>query len=69
MATAGAVDGQSVVLRIYDYSAAAQTLTFVGTENSGVSVPTATNGSTTLPLSVGFMFNGATSLWRCLAAA
>jgi hypothetical protein len=69
LATAGAVDGQPLILRIYDFSAVAETITFVNTENSTVSVPTTSNGSTTLPLTVGFMYNSATSKWRCVAVA
>jgi hypothetical protein len=68
MATASAVDGQLTLLRIYDFSAVAQTIAFVNTENSQVSVPTTSNGSTTLPRTVGFMYNGATSKWRCIAS-
>ena len=64
--TSGAVDGQLILLRIYDFSAVAQTLTFVNTENSDVSVPATTNGSTTLPRTVGFQYNSASSKWRCL---
>lgn len=69
MATASAVDGQMTIVRIYDFSAATQTITWVNTENSTVSVPTTSNGSTTLPLTVGFMYNGQTSKWRCIASA
>lgn len=69
MATASAVDGQLSFVRILDASAAAQTISWVNTENSTVSVPTTSNGSTTLFLSVGFIFNGATSKWRCIASA
>lgn len=69
MAVTSAVDGQLSEVRIYDASAATKGITWVGTENSGVTAPTTSNGSTTLPLSVLFQFNGATSLWRCLASA
>jgi hypothetical protein len=69
MATTSATDGQMSIVRIYDFSAAAQTISFVNTENSNVSVPTTSNGSTTLPLTVGFMYNSATSKWRCIASA
>lgn len=69
MTTTSAVDGQMTVVRILDASAAAQTITWVNTENSTVSAPTTSNGSTTLPLTVGFMYNGATSKWRCIASA
>jgi hypothetical protein len=68
MAVANAVDGQISVVRIYDFSAAAQTIGWTNTENSTVSVPTTSNGSTTLPKTVTFMFNGATSKWRCIAS-
>ena len=69
MTTTGAVDGQMSIVRIYDFSAATQTIGWTNTENSTVSVPTTSNGSTTLPLTVGFMYNGATSRWRCIASA
>lgn len=69
LATASAVDGQTKIVRIYDFSAVAQTIGWTNTENSGVSAPTTSNGSTTLPLTVGFIFNGATSKWRCIASA
>lgn len=67
--TTSAVDGMMVMVRILDFSAVAQTLVFVNTENSTVSVPATSNGSTTLPLTVGFQYNSATSKWRCLASA
>lgn len=69
MATASAVDGQMTIVRIYDFSGVAETIGWTNTENSTVSVPTTSNGSTTLPLTVGFMYNGATSKWRCIASA
>jgi hypothetical protein len=69
LTTSGAVNMQTVIVQILDFSAAAQTLTFVNTENSTVSVPATTNGSTTLPLTVGFIYNAATSKWRCIASA
>lgn len=69
MATTSAVDGQMTIVRIYDFSAVAQTIGWTNTENSTVSVPTTSNGSTTLPLIVGFMFNSATTKWRCIASA
>jgi hypothetical protein len=67
MATAGAVDGQTVIIRFYDYSYAAQAISWVNTENSAITAPTTSNASTTLPLTIGFMFNGGTSKWRCVA--
>jgi hypothetical protein len=74
MSTSGAVDAALVEVRIYDYSNVAQTLTWVNTENASVTVPTSSNGSTTLPLSVLFQYNaggtaGGTSKWRCLSVS
>lgn len=69
MATSGAVDGQFSEVRILDFSAVAQTITWVNTENSTATVPVLSNGSTTLPLSVLFQYNSATSKWRCIASA
>lgn len=69
MTTTSAVDGQMTIVRILDFSAVAQTITWVNTENSTVSAPVTSNGSTTLPLTVGFMYNSATSKWRCIASA
>lgn len=69
MTTTSAVDGQMIVVRILDFSAVAQTITWVNTENSTVTAPTTSNGSTTLPLTVGFIYNNATSKWRCVASA
>lgn len=69
MATASAVDGQMTIVRIYDFSGVAQTIGWTNTENSTVSVPTTSNGSTTLPLTVGLMYNTQTSKWRCIASA
>jgi hypothetical protein len=62
-------DGQKMIVRIYDFSAVAQTISWVNTENSTQSVPTTSNGSTTLPLTVGFLYNAQTSKWRCVASA
>lgn len=67
--TSGAVDGQMLVVRVLDSSAAAQTITWVNTENSTVTAPTTSNGSTTLFLTIGFIYNGGTSKWRTIAAA
>lgn len=69
MTTTSAVDGQMVMVRIYDFSAVAQTLTWVNTENSTSNVPTVSNGSTTLPVTVGFQFNAGTSKWRCIGVS
>lgn len=64
----GALDGDMVMVRIFDFSAVAQTITWVNTENSSITVPTTSNGSTTLPLTVGFQYNSATSKWRCVGS-
>lgn len=69
LATASAVNGQLTIVRILDFSAVAQTISWVNTENSTVTAPTTSNGSTTLPLTVGFQYNSATSKWRCIAKA
>ena len=68
MSTTAALDGDLVQVRIYDFSAATQTITWVNTENSSVTVPATSNGSTTLPLTVGFQYNSATSKWRCIGS-
>jgi hypothetical protein len=69
MTTAGATDGQTTIVRILDFSGVAKSITWVNTENSTVTAPATSNGSTTLFLAVGFMYNGATSKWRCIASA
>lgn len=69
MTTTSAVDGALSMVRVLDFSGVAQTITWVNTENSGTSVPTTSNGSTTLPLTVGFQYNSQTSKWRCIASA
>lgn len=69
LTTASAVDGQITTVRILDFSAVSQTITWVNTENSSIAAPTSTNGSTTLFLTVRFMYNSATSKWRCIGYA
>lgn len=69
LSTSGALDGDLLLVRIYDFSAVAQTIGWTNTENSTVTAPTTSNGSTTLPLTVGFQFNGSTTKWRCLMSA
>ena len=61
--TAGAIDGQMRVVRVLDFSAVAQTITWVNTEDSTATAPTTSNGSTTLPKTAGFQYNAATSKW------
>lgn len=67
--TTGAIDGQLVIVRILDFSAVAETLSWINVENSTVSVPALSNGSTTLPVTVGFQFNANTTKWRTIASA
>lgn len=67
--TTGAVNMQTVFVQILDSSAVAQTLTLVNTENSTVTPPATTNGSTTLPLSLQLSFNSATTKWRVIGYA
>ncbi len=69
LTTAGAVDRQTCIVCVLDFSAVAQTITWVNTENSTVNAPVTSNGSTTLPLTIGFMYNAATGKWRCIASA
>jgi hypothetical protein len=69
MTTTSSIDGQKCIVRILDFSAAAQTITWVNTENSTISAPVTSNGSTTLPVTVAFMYNNATSKWRCVGFA
>lgn len=69
LTTTSAVNMQTCMVQILDFSAVAQTITWVNTENSTVLAPTTSNGSTTLPVTVGFVYNSATSKWRCTASA
>ena len=69
LTTSGAVDMQTCTVQIIDFSAVAQTITWVNTEDSTATAPVTSNGSTTLPLTVGFIYNSATSKWRCVASA
>lgn len=69
LSTTSALDGDMIMVRVLDFSAVAQTLAWVNTENSTVTAPVLTNGSTTSPLTIGFQYNSATSKWRCIASA
>lgn len=69
MTTTSAVNRQLSEVIVLDFSAVAQTITWVNTENSTVSAPVLSNGSTTLPISVLFQYNSSTSKWRCLASS
>ena len=65
LTTTGAYDGQHVLLRILD-GGSAETLTFANTENSSISVPTVSAGSSTIPRTVDLIFNSATTKWTCV---
>jgi hypothetical protein len=66
---ASAIDGQQLVLRFYDYSDVTVRLSWGGnTENGAATMPTDSNGSTTSPLTVAWIYNGVTNKWRCMAA-
>jgi collagen type VII alpha len=69
MTTTSAASGQLTIVRVLDATGVAQTISWVNTENSTVTAPTTSNGSTTLPLTVGFQFNNLTTKWRCIAVA
>lgn len=68
LSTASAAAGDMLVIQILDFSAVAQTIAWVNTENSLAIATILSNGSTTLPITVGFKWNAATSKWRCIAA-
>jgi len=59
----GGGDGTVTIVRVLDFSAASQTITWVNTEGSP---PTTSNGSTTVALHVAFMYNSGTSKWHHL---
>ena len=69
MTTTSATEGMESTVMIYDFTGGvAQTLTWTNTENgNNATVPTTSNGSTTLPRCVAFRFNSSTTKWRCLA--
>ena len=69
LTTTSAVDRQLCEVLVLDFSAVAQTITWVNTENSLATAPVLSNGSTTLPVSVLFQYNNATSKWRCIASS
>ncbi len=69
MSTTSATGGDMVLVQILDFSGVTQTITWVNTEDSTVTAPTTSNGSTTLPLTVGFKWNSLTSKWRCVGKA
>ncbi len=66
LATTNAIDGQILDVRVYDATAASQTLTWVNTENGKTTAPTTTLGSTTIPTHARFMYNSTASKWTCI---
>jgi hypothetical protein len=65
--TPAPLDGQEMVVQVRDAAASgSQTITWVNTENGEGTAPTSSNGSTTLPKTVMFMWNASTSKWRCI---
>ncbi len=66
MTTTSAVNMQTCIVQILDFSGVAKSISWVNTENSTYSVPGTSNGSTSLPLTVGFIYNSSTSKWRCV---
>lgn len=69
MTTASAANRQLTEVLILDATAVAQTITWVNTEDSTVTAPIISNGSTTLPVTVLFQFNTATGKWRTITKA
>ncbi len=69
LSTTSATAGDMLLVQILDSSGVTQTITWVNTEDSTVIAPTTSNGSTSLPLTVGFKWNAQTSKWRCIAKA
>jgi hypothetical protein len=67
LTTAGAADGQQLVIRFYDSTVASKTLAWVGAEVGAATAPIASKGSITVPSTVEFIFNGVTSLWSCVS--
>jgi hypothetical protein len=63
------VDGQKIIAKVIDATSSPVTLTWVNTQNSTVNVPGTSSGSTTKPLTVGFIYNALASAWTCVGAA
>ncbi len=64
LATTGAIDGQEVRVRVFDASAATQTISFTNSETGKAGAPpTPTLGSTTIPTTYKFRYNSGTSKW------
>jgi hypothetical protein len=66
---ASGIDGQRLIVRVYDFANTAETLTWVNTNNSEfVSVPGTSRGNSLAPLFVGFINNLGTA-WSCVAVS
>ncbi len=63
LTTTNAQDGQELRVKIYDFSAASQTVTFTNSETGGAGAPPATFGSTTIATTYRFIFNSTSSKW------
>lgn len=63
LATTNAVDGQELLVRYFDSTAASQTVTFTNSETGKAGAPPASLGSTTIPSTYRFIFNSGTSKW------
>ena len=63
-------DGQAMVIRIFDFTGGvSKGITWVNTENASIPVPANSRGSVSIPLVVGFVYNGGTALWTCVGYA
>lgn len=69
LTTTGATNGQRKIVRFYDFAAVAEAVTWVGTENTLTTAFAMSKGSTTIPAFAGFIFNGVTSKWSCVAVS
>jgi hypothetical protein len=63
LTTTNALDGQELLVRFLDASAASQTVTFTNSETGKAGAPPTSLGSTTIPTTYRFIFNSGTSKW------
>jgi len=68
LSTTSATGGDMLLVQCLPSSAVAQTITWVNTENSGVTPNANLNASTSSPTTDGFKWNPLTSKWRCIAS-
>ncbi len=61
--TTGALDGQELLVRYFDSTAASQTVTFTNSETGKAGAPPASLGSTSIPSTYRFIYNSGTSKW------